>query len=58
MLRRGRDVMRFARGPVRLNHDAGRALCHPAIARQAASVFRDAHLQIHLIVPRIAGSTS
>lgn len=31
-----------APGPVRLNHDTGRALCHPAIGRQPASVLRDA----------------
>lgn len=27
-----------ASGPVRLNHDSGRVLCHVAIARQPASV--------------------
>lgn len=36
-----------APGPVRLNHDAGKALCHRPIARQPASVLWDgpfAHL--------------
>lgn len=37
MLQEGRGVT-VASGPVRLNHDSGRVLCHAAIARQPESL--------------------